>query len=164
MRLPSSWLCLGCWLLADRLVVPILEVTGPPAKINADNLSRRLPVSGHQDELEQMVVTLNQMLERLEIAFRKVRQFSGDASHELRTPLTILRGETEVALRWAKDPDGISRRAALESGRDRSHGADHRKSAGADQRARRTNRCSQIEEFSLNDLIQALYLQAQMLG
>jgi len=45
------------------------------------------------------------MLDRLDKSFRRVRQFSGDASHELRTPLTILRGETEVTLRWAKTPE-----------------------------------------------------------
>jgi len=46
---------------------------------------------------------MNDMLDRLETSFTRVRQFSSDVSHELRTPLTIMRGEMEVAARWAKD-------------------------------------------------------------
>ncbi len=45
----------------------------------------------------------NAMLKRLQNSASRIRQFSGDASHELRTPLTIIRGETEVALRWGKN-------------------------------------------------------------
>jgi len=85
------WLCLGCWLLAERLIAPILEVTEAAQGITADHLARRLPLGNHKDELNQMVVCLNQMLDRLERSFRRIRQFSGDASHELRTPLTCAR-------------------------------------------------------------------------
>jgi signal transduction histidine kinase len=38
------------------------------------------------------------MIERIEINFNQVRQFSTDVSHELRTPITIVRGQLEVAL------------------------------------------------------------------
>ncbi len=37
------WLCLGCWLLAEATIAPIIEVTDAARGITADNLSRRLP-------------------------------------------------------------------------------------------------------------------------
>jgi heavy metal sensor kinase len=157
------WLCLGCWFLADQLVAPVIEVTEAAREINSDNLSRRLPSSGHRDELGQMVITLNQMLERLEGDFRRVRQFSGDASHELRTPLTILRGETEVTLRWAKKPEEF-------------HDMLHSNLEEIDRMERIIENLLvlsksevgelilDIKEFSLSDLVQALYLQGRTLG
>jgi signal transduction histidine kinase len=45
------------------------------------------------------------MIERLEINFNQVRQFSTDVSHELRTPITIVRGQLEVALFTAQTAD-----------------------------------------------------------
>lgn len=157
------WLCLGCWFLADRLVAPVIEVTDAARQINADNLSRRLPQTGHRDELGQMVVTFNQMLERLENAFRRVRQFSGDASHELRTPLTILRGETEVTLRWAKQPDEF--RDMLRSNLEEIDRMERIiESLLVLAKSEAGELILDVKEFSLSDLVQALYLQARTLG
>jgi signal transduction histidine kinase len=57
------------------------------------------------DEVTRLGETLNEMLERLEDAFARERQFVSDASHEIRTPLAILKGELELALRDATDVD-----------------------------------------------------------
>jgi heavy metal sensor kinase len=157
------WLCLGCWFLADRLVAPVIEVTDAAREINADNLSRRLPNTGHRDELGQMVATFNQMLERLENAFRRVRQFSGDASHELRTPLTILRGETEVTLRWAKQPEEF--RDMLRSNLEEIDRMERIiESLLVLTKSEAGELILDVKEFSLSDLVQALYLQARTLG
>ena len=43
-----------------------------------------------------MAESFNHMLDRLEGAFSRQREFVADASHELRTPLTVLRGEIEL--------------------------------------------------------------------
>jgi heavy metal sensor kinase len=157
------WLCLGCWFLADRLVIPIVEMTNAARTINADNLSRRLPSTGHRDELNQMVVAFNQMLERLDNAFRKMRLFSGDASHELRTPLTILRGETEVTLRWAKTPEEF--RDMLRSNMEEIDRMERiienlltlAKSESGEM-------VLDIKRFSLSDMILALYMQSKTLA
>jgi heavy metal sensor kinase len=157
------WLCLGCWVLADRLIAPIIEITNAARNVNADNLSQRLPSSGHRDELGLMVVTLNQMLERLDNAFRRVRQFSGDASHELRTPLTILRGETEVTLRWAKKPEEF--RDMLRSNLEEIDRMERIiESLLVLTKSDSSELTLELKTFNLSDLVQALYLQAQMLG
>ena len=156
------WLCIGCWLLAERTLAPIIEVTEAAQGITADHLSRRLPLGNHPDELSQMVSSLNQMLDRLEKSFRRVRQFSGDASHELRTPLTILRGETEVTLRWAKHPDEF--RDMLTSNMEEIDRMERIiESLLTLAKSEAGELTLEMKELSLSDLAQELYLQSRML-
>lgn len=101
------------WFLAGRVLTPIVDITATAQKITAEKLNRRLAVSDTDDEIARLSQTINSMLGRLEESFVRIRRFSGDASHELRTPLAIIKGETEVALRWAKSDEEL--RMALES-------------------------------------------------
>jgi len=43
--------------------------------------------------------TINNLLNRIENAVQREKQFTSDASHELRTPLTVLKGTLEVLIR-----------------------------------------------------------------
>ena len=65
----------------------------------------RYKIDNPRDEIGQLAETFNATLERLEESFVRTKRFSVDVSHELRTPLTILRGDTEVGLKWSKEPD-----------------------------------------------------------
>jgi heavy metal sensor kinase len=94
----------GGVFLTDRALRPVRAVTHAAAGMSARDLSRRLPVAGH-DELAELAATFNGMLERLEAAFQEIeagserlRRFTGDVSHELRTPLTRLKGTLDLAL------------------------------------------------------------------
>ena len=89
----------GGWLLAHRALKPVDRMTAAARRISAEHLSQRVEETGTGDELDNLAITLNQMLTRLDDAFSQVRRFSADASHELQTPLTILKGELEVVLR-----------------------------------------------------------------
>ena len=86
--------------MARRALKPVSKITQTAREIGSGvDVSKRLPVPDTQDEIGQLVVTFNDMMERLENAFIQMRQFGSDASHELRTPLTVLRGQSELALR-----------------------------------------------------------------
>jgi two-component system, OmpR family, sensor kinase len=83
------------WLLADRVLRPVKAVTETARSISGGDLSRRIPVSGH-DEIAELAATFNEMLARLETAFKAQQRFVDDAGHELRTPITIVRGHLEL--------------------------------------------------------------------
>jgi heavy metal sensor kinase len=155
--------CICGWFLAGRVLAPVENITRAMRRINAENLNQRLPIGRARDEISRLAETFNSMLSRLEESFRKVAQFSGDASHELRTPLTILKGETEVALRWAKHPDEF--RKMLESSMEE---IDRMSRIIEDllilAKSDSGRKSLEIKELSLSDLLQELYLQAKTLG
>ena len=93
------------WIFAGRALTPVTEIARAAQRITGSKLSMRIPSRGAGDELDYLIETFNQMIERLEINFNQVRQFSTDVSHELRTPITIIRGQLEVALFTAQTAD-----------------------------------------------------------
>jgi len=65
------------------------------------------PVETHDVpiEVKPLVVELNQLLLRLQLAFERNKRFSADAAHELRTPLAALKTHVQVALKANNDAD-----------------------------------------------------------
>jgi heavy metal sensor kinase len=86
----------GGWWLARASFDPIEKILTAAQRIGAQRLSERLPVPEADDELGRLSRTLNEMLDRLENAFKSQERFVADASHELKTPITILKGELDV--------------------------------------------------------------------
>ncbi len=103
---------LGGWFLARHALAPVEAMVDTARRIEAEDLSQRLPAVSSDDELGRLAAVLNDMLVRLERSFGAVRRFSADAAHELRTPLTILKGEIEVALGSPDDSADIRRTLA----------------------------------------------------
>ena len=95
------------WFLAKKALSPVDMVTVLARKIEAGSLNERLDVSGPKDELGRLAKTFNDMIARLELSFKQMKQFTADASHELKTPLTVLKGEMEIALRTEKTVEGL---------------------------------------------------------
>lgn len=82
---------------------PLEDVEETAELIAAGDLSARLPDAKPDTEVGRLVLSLNQMLARIEESFaikeeseNKLRRFIADASHELRTPLTAIRGFAEL--------------------------------------------------------------------
>lgn len=104
---------LAGFFLAKQAMRPVRQLTQRTETINAESLSRRLPVPGAKDEISELTLVINEMLDRLEDSFNRLKQFTADASHELRTPLTAIRAAAEIEL---SKPSGTvtSSNAALE--------------------------------------------------
>jgi signal transduction histidine kinase len=88
----------GGWLLARRALAPVASMTRQARRVGAERLGERLVVENSRDELGELAVTFNEMLDRIQSAFDRMRQFVADASHELRTPIAVIRSGAAVAL------------------------------------------------------------------
>lgn len=85
------------WLLR-RAFAPIHHVIQTARRIQAGHLDQRIPLPPAQDEIHDLVLTLNEMLDSLDQTMTRQRRFVADASHELRTPVAVIRNKTSIAL------------------------------------------------------------------
>lgn len=89
---------LGGLFLAKRALHPIDSITKTARAIGQGNINQRLKLPKVKDEVGRLAETFDEMLDKIEAAFKKERQFTTDASHELRTPITIISAHAEDAL------------------------------------------------------------------
>lgn len=89
--------------LNAKLLQPINEITETAQQMGEKNLSARINVAGTQNELRDLAVVINDMLNRIEAAYNRQKQFVSDASHELRTPIAVIQGYAGLLERWGKD-------------------------------------------------------------
>ncbi len=94
----------GGVFLAKRAFMPVDQITETAREIEEKDLSRRINVKA-KDELGRLASTLNLMIERLERAFNRQKQFTSDASHELRAPLAVIQAEATLALQKDRKAD-----------------------------------------------------------
>jgi signal transduction histidine kinase len=87
----------GYWL-SKRAMQPVLHITQTAKSIGERNLADHLTVCSAHDELRELIETLNDMLQRLETAFKRITRFPADGSHELRTRVAIIRTTAEFIL------------------------------------------------------------------
>ena len=92
------------YVVAGRALQPVAEITQLASQVDGDDLDARLHLDLPNDELGRLASTFDSMLERIELAFRRQRQFTGDAAHELRTPLSLMRSQIDLALTQAETP------------------------------------------------------------
>lgn len=85
-------------IFASRVLKPISRIVSQVDNISINNLSARLDEGNKTDEIARLAGTFNNMLHRLEAAFKLQKNFIANASHELRTPLTAITGQLEVTL------------------------------------------------------------------
>jgi signal transduction histidine kinase len=101
--------------IARSLVDPIVRLTGAMEEIGSEKLDRRLRWK-RGDEIGRLAATFDAMLDRLQGAFARERQFISDASHEFKTPLTVINANAQLIRRWG-DRDPEVRAESLESAR-----------------------------------------------
>lgn len=89
----------GGWFLARRSLSPIREIACTADRISSYNLGERLQERGSGDDLDELIRTINRMLDRLDGSFKEIKRFSADVAHEIRTPLCAMKGEAELLLK-----------------------------------------------------------------
>jgi signal transduction histidine kinase len=93
----------GYWL-SSRALAPVDGISQAAQRISIENLDERLSVPETGDQLQRLSNTLNDMLSRLAMSVRQMKQFTADASHELRAPVSLIRTTAEVAVQKRDRP------------------------------------------------------------
>ena len=91
--------------ISRKALRPLSDMTHIAKEIEINDLSKRIPVTGSNDELQELAKTFNHMLSRLQAGFEQQRRFVADASHELRTPITVISGYADMLDRWGKQDE-----------------------------------------------------------
>lgn len=107
---------LGGILMSRNALRRIEAINRASRDIMAGDLSRRVPLSGSGDELDQLAENLNAMLAQIEELMTAMREVTDNIAHDLRTPLSRLRSRLEVTLMQppAIDTYGDALRATIE--------------------------------------------------
>jgi signal transduction histidine kinase len=77
---------------------PIKRITDNVKQISTQNIHLRLEEVKNNNEINELINTFNDLLNRIETAFETQKNFISNASHELGTPLTSIIGEADVTL------------------------------------------------------------------
>lgn len=100
------------WFVADRALRPIGRITAVAKEIrHTDDLSRRIALTGPEDELRDLADMFDEMLDRIEEDVDARRAFVQDVSHELRNPLAVMATNLDVVLA-DEDADVVELREA----------------------------------------------------
>lgn len=97
---------IGGYYITKKAFLPVNNIIKTANDISMQNdISRRIEImpNAKQDEIQNLSVTLNKMLDKIESLVKQERQFTSDASHELRTPISVILAQGEYLLDIAKE-------------------------------------------------------------
>lgn len=86
------------YIVIRRGLRPLEKMAQEAASIHPTSLSTRLSEDKAPRELQQLIRSFNEMLDRLADGYQRLNQFSADLAHEIRTPIGALMGHCQVAL------------------------------------------------------------------
>ena len=92
---------LGGGYIGARYVARVGAISRTARAIVRGDMTSRAQVTGKGDEFDDLAMSLNAMLDRIDELMRSMRQISNDVAHDLRTPLTRLHQRLELAHRGA---------------------------------------------------------------
>ncbi|MBI1239090.1 MAG: HAMP domain-containing protein [Alphaproteobacteria bacterium] len=95
---------LGGFLFSRNMVSRLDAINRTSREIMAGDLTRRVPLLGNNDELDELAKSLNSMLDQIERLMASMRDVADNIAHDLRSPLNRLRSRIEMALLHPGDP------------------------------------------------------------
>ncbi len=86
------------WFMARRAVSGVEAISRTAQSISGGTLEKRVPVKTRGDEIDQLAMTFNQMLDRIQTLVTEIREMTDNIAHDLKSPITRIRGIAEVTL------------------------------------------------------------------
>jgi signal transduction histidine kinase len=99
---------IGGWWLGRRISRTAKAISSSAARIALGNLTERLPLSGHGDEIDTLVSQFNDLLTRVETLTTTLRAVLDSTAHDLRGHLNRIRGAAQEASLKATSADEVS--------------------------------------------------------
>lgn len=93
------------FIIIFRFVQSITDLTKQMQTISDKNLDERVPEKFSNDEISKLAKSFNELLSRLQEAFKREQQFIADMAHELKTPLTTMKSSLELSLQKNKNTE-----------------------------------------------------------
>ena len=84
------------YFISGHALKPLREFSDKKEEVQVQNLADSRIEESKIKELNQLSVSYNKMLERLQDAFEVQRQFTANAAHELRTPLSLMQVQLDL--------------------------------------------------------------------
>jgi signal transduction histidine kinase len=96
----------GGQILAVRTLRPIRNLIDTVRSvIETGKMDLRIPSGNTKDELDELIVLFNQMLGKIEVLIKGMKEALDNVAHDLRTPMARLRGMAEMALQSNQTPE-----------------------------------------------------------
>lgn len=90
-----AWLS---FIIVRRGLAPLIRVTAAAGNITPSQLDHRFDIAQAPTEIADLARAFNNMLDRLQVGYDRLSQFSADLAHDLRTPITNLMVASQVML------------------------------------------------------------------
>jgi len=105
-------LIIGCfvgWIMAKRAMSGVKRITKTASQISQGNLMLRVKPGTEGMEIRILAETFNQMLERIELLIKEMKDVTNNIAHDLRSPITRIRGISETTLTGEQNIDAYQK-------------------------------------------------------
>jgi len=101
------------WFLAKWSMSGVERVTQTAVRIGKGDLNLRVPLGNEGREIENLAFAFNEMLERIQVLIKELKEVINGVAHDLRSPITRIRGLAESTLLVNKNLDDYREMAGV---------------------------------------------------
>lgn len=143
---------MGARYISGKMIQPIQNITNTAKNISIKDLKQRIEEPDTEDEVKELVITLNDMIARLDSSVEKQSRFVSDASHELRTPIAVIQGYINLIDRWGKEDKAVLEEAVTSIKAETEHMSELINQLLFLARAEKSTLKAEFEKISLKDV------------
>lgn len=99
---------IAMFTLRHQIERKVFSIRAVAQEIEAGNISRRIHISGNQDEFDRLNADINRMLDRIQHLMDGVKNISNAIAHNIKTPLSLIRNRLDEATRNQPISSGLA--------------------------------------------------------